>query len=387
MLRTPAVLHLTNAWVVTADAVQEQSSVTIRDGFIVAIGAACPRDATEVDLGGQLLMPGVVDLHCDAIEKEVEPRPKVPFPLPFAVVQSDRRNAAAGITTIYHSISFASGELGVRNVATAGELVRAIHAHNRYALVDNRAHCRFEVTDGDAAPVIAGLIADGQADLLSLMDHSPGQGQFRKPEDYIAYLGRTYHIPEAEAAVITERKLAARAPAWERARELATTAKEAGVAIASHDDDSPARVAEMIALGVSISEFPTDLATARAARGAGISVLVGAPNALRGRSQGGHLRAEDAVRAGAADCLCADYAPATMLPAALKLVEVGALDLPGAAAVIASNPARAAGLADRGRIAPGLRADLVAVDARPGRQHATATWSAGRLAYRSEYPA
>lgn len=387
MLKSPSFFHLNNAWVVTPEAVQEQSSVTVRDGFVVAVGGACPRDANEIDLGGQLLMPGVVDLHCDAIEKEVEPRPMVPFPLPFAVVQSDRRNAAAGITTIYHGISFASGELGVRNVATAGELIRAIHAHNRHALVDNRAHCRFEVTDGDAAPVIAALIADGMVDLLSLMDHSPGQGQFRKPEDYIAYLGRTYHIPEAEAAVITERKLAARAPSWERARDLTTTARDAGVAIASHDDDSPARVAEMIALGVSISEFPTDLATAKAARSAGISVLVGAPNALRGRSQGGHLRAEDAVRARAADCLCADYAPATMLPAALKLVEVGALDLPGAAAVIATNPARAAGLADRGRIAPGLRADLVAVDARPGRHHATATWSGGRLAYRSEYPA
>lgn len=386
MLKTPAVLHLTNAWVVTPDAVQEKSSVTIRDGFIVAVGGNCPTGASEVDLGGQLLMPGIVDLHCDAIEKEVEPRPKVPFPLPFAVTQSDRRNAGAGITTIFHSISFASGELGVRNVATAGDLVRAIRAHNRHGLVDNRTHCRFEVTDGDAAPVISALIDEGAVDLLSLMDHSPGQGQFRKPEDYIAYLGRTYHIPEAEATVITERKLAGRAPAWERARELANTARTAGVPIASHDDDSPARVAEMIALGVSISEFPTDIETAHAARAAGISVLVGAPNALRGRSQGGHLRAEDALRAGAADCLCADYAPATMLPAALRLVDIGALDLPRAAAVIANNPARAAGLADRGRIIPGLRADLVAVDARPGRHHATATWVAGRLAYRNEYP-
>jgi len=386
MLKSPTAFHLTNAWVVTPDAVQERSSVTIRDGFIVAVGGDCPRNMHELDLGGQLLMPGIVDLHCDAIEKEVEPRPKVPFPLPFAVTQCDRRNAAAGITTIYHSVSFASGELGVRSVATAGDLVRAIRAHNPHGLVDNRTHCRFEVTDGDAAPVIAALIDDDMVDLLSLMDHSPGQGQFRRPEDYIAYLGRTYHIPAAEAAVITQRKLAGRGPAWERARDLATTALKAGVPIASHDDDSPARVAEMIALGVSISEFPTDIDTAHAARAAGISVLVGAPNALRGRSQGGHLRAEDALRAGAADCLCADYAPAAMLPAALRLVDIGVLDLPRAAAVVASNPARAAGLADRGRIAPGLRADLVAVDARPGRHHATATWVVGRLAYRSEYP-
>jgi len=381
-MRFSPPLYLTHARAVLPDRTLADAAVLLVDGRIEAVcPERAPPGAREIDLGGSLLLPGMIDLHCDALEKEVEPRPHVHFPLDFACAQADRRNAAAGITTVFHALSFASHELGVRNNAFAARIAAAVTAWRPHALVDNRVHVRYEITDEDAPPLISELMRDGHAQLLSFMDHTPGQGQFKDVGAFHGYLSGTYGTLRAEVDAIVERKRAAAQGALRRMSELAALARVLGLPIASHDDDTPQKVAMMSALGATISEFPINPDTARAARGCAMATLFGAPNVLRGRSQSGSMRALDAVLEGVADCLCGDYAPAALLPAVLRLPELAGIELHQAVALVSANPARAAGLDDRGRIAAGLRADLVAVRQVGDVPQAACVWIGGVPAF------
>lgn len=378
-------IYLTHARVVLEDRVLEDSAVLIEDGRIAAIEPAGARPAREIALRGQTLMPGLIDLHSDAIEKEAEPRSRVLFPLDFAVAQVDRRNAAAGITTPYHALSFANSEWGVRNNQTAAEVVRALRAHRRHSLVDNRVHCRYEVTDPTAVDVLRALMDEGAVDLLSVMDHSPGQGQFKTLESYLQYMMGNHAMSREQAEEAARAKTRALDGSVARVEALLAHAHALGIPTASHDDDSIQRIATMRNLGVAMSEFPITLDTARAAVSCGLPTILGAPNVLRGQSQSGSMRAIDAIRAGVASCLCSDYQPSTMIAAAHAVAAQTDLSLPQAVALVTANPARACGLDDRGRIAPGLRADLIAV-ARVGEQPLVShTWSAGRLVFSTHY--
>ncbi len=369
--------YLTGAQVVLENETLKDAAVLIADGHIVAIDPASSEGAQEIDLRGHILMPGMIDLHCDALEKEAEPRPGVHFPFDFACAQADKRNAAAGITTIYHALSFANAELGVRNNATAAELARAVHAWQEHALVDNRVHARYEITDPSAPEVLNDLLDNGEIHLLSFMDHTPGQGQFKNVEAYRQYLARTYKKDEAEIEALLAAKLAQGDSAKLRMEQLAERARALGIALASHDDDQPEKVEVVKALGVTVSEFPINLPTARAARSAGLYTLFGAPNVVRGGSQSGSMRALDAVKEGAADCLCGDYSPAALLPAVMKLPELSGLPLHEAVALVTCNPARAVSLNDRGAIAAGKRADLLAVRCLGGLPQVSRVWSEG----------
>lgn len=368
---------LTRARVVLPTEVRNDVAILIEGQTIVAIDPDSRAGAAEVDLSGLTLMPGMIDLHCDAMEKEVEPRPGVHFPLDFACAQADRRNATAGITTVFHALSFANHELGVRNNVFAAEIARALVSWQAHALIDNRVHLRYEVTDETAPPVLSALLQDGQAHLISFMDHSPGQGQFRDVEAYRAYLAKTYKTDAAQIDQILAHKAEAAQGAMQRMEQLAQLARACGVSIASHDDDSPQKVDVVKALGAVVSEFPVNLETAQAARAQGLATLFGAPNILRGKSQSGNMRALDAVLAGVADCLCGDYSPAALLPSVMKLPDLAGISLAEAVALVTCNPARAAGLHDRGEIAVGKRADLIAVKTLGGLPQAERVWSAG----------
>lgn len=352
--------YLTGARVVLPDQTLNDAAVLIEDGVIAAIDPLTGHGAPETPLSGYTLVPGLIDLHCDALEKEVEPRPGVHFPLPFACAQADRRNAAAGVTTVFHALSFADAELGVRNNAVATEIVRALHAWQAHALVDNRVHARYEITDPTAPPYLRSLLQGDQVHLLSFMDHTPGQGQFRDIDAYRAYLAKTYQTRGEAVDELLAAKFEAAQGAQARMQALAQLAQQRAIAIASHDDDSPAKIAVMRGLGAVIAEFPTNLDTAKAARRAGLATLFGAPNIVRGKSQSGAMRALDGVLAGVVDCLCGDYSPAALLPAVLKLPQLAGIALHQAVALVTKNPAAAAGLPDRGEIARGRRADLVA---------------------------
>jgi alpha-D-ribose 1-methylphosphonate 5-triphosphate diphosphatase len=372
-------LYLTRARIVLADRTLEDASLLISNGTIEAVCPdSVPAAAREIDLSGQLLMPGLIDLHCDALEKEIEPRPRVHFPLEFACAQADRRNAAAGVTTIFHALSFANHELGVRNNAFAAEIARAMGVWQTHALVDNRVHVRYEVTDETAPPVLAELLAQGHAQMISFMDHSPGQGQFKDVAAFRSYLANSYKTSEDELDRIIDAKRVAAQGAMARMQSLAGLAVKHGVAIASHDDDTPEKVDVIAGLGAVISEFPINLETAKAAQARGLATLFGAPNVLRGKSQSGSMRALDAVLEGVADCLCGDYSPAALLPAMMKLPELAGIALHDAVRLVTRNPAQAAGMADRGEIAVGRRADLIAVQSLGGQPRVERVWVHGR---------
>ena len=378
-------LLLTHARVVFANEVRDDVAVLIDNGIIAAIDPQAVGNTRALDLSGHLLVPGLIDLHCDALEKEVEPRPGVHFPLDFACAQADKRNAVAGITTVFHALSFANHELGVRNNAFAAEIARAVHAWQAHALVDNRVHVRYEVTDETAPPLLTELLQQRHASLLSFMDHSPGQGQFQDVAAYRAYLARTYKTSDTEFETLLADKQAAAAGTMARMTTLAALAKQQGVSIASHDDDSIEKVDALASLGAVISEFPTNLAAAQAARAQGMATLFGAPNILRGKSQSGNMRALDAVLEGVADCLCGDYSAAALLPSVLMLPELAGIGLADAIALVTRNPARAAGLTDRGEIAVGKRADLVAVKHLGGLPQADRVWVAGVAALSARF--
>lgn len=368
---------LTHARVVLANEVLDDCALLLEEGHIAAIDPAHSHGARELDLSGRILMPGMIDLHCDALEKEVEPRPGVHFPLDFACAQADRRNATAGITTVYHALSFANHELGVRNNTFAAEIARAMAAFQPHALIDNRIHARYEVTDESAPPLLAKLLESGGAHLLSFMDHSPGQGQFKDVAAYRTYLSRAYKTTDAALDTLLAQKAEAATSAMARMTTLAKLARQHGIALASHDDDSPEKIATLVDLGAVISEFPINLETAQAAKAHGMATLFGAPNILRGRSQSGSMRALDAVMAGVADCLCGDYSAAALLPSVMRLPQLAGIDLAQAVALVSRNPARAAGLDDRGEIAVGKRADLIAVKDLGGLAQVERVWVKG----------
>ena len=376
---------LTHARIVLADSIIEDGSVLIEDGKIVAINPESVSDAKEVDLKNKFLMPGLIDLHCDALEKEVEPRPNVHFPLDFACAQADKRNAAAGITTVFHALSFAHEELGVRNNEFAAEIARSVHAWHPHGLVDNRVHCRYEITDETGLPILKQLLNEDAMHLISMMDHTPGQGQFKDMAAYRDYLTRTYKKTADEVEVILERKVTSAAGAFSRMEELAMAAHAAGISVASHDDDSSERVETMSQIGADISEFPITLEAAQAAKATGMSTIFGAPNILRGKSQSGSMKAIEAIHEGVADCLCADYAPAALIVSLFRIPEISDLDLPAAIRLATKNPAKAARLNDRGEIAVGKRADLIAVDMPGGLPQVASVWSKGINIYQVQY--
>jgi len=377
--------YLINARIVLEDSIIENGSVLIGNGEIISINPTSVVADNVIDLQRKTLMPGMIDLHCDALEKEVEPRSNVHFPLDFACAQADKRNAAAGITTVYHALSFAHEELGVRNSDFAADIARAVHDWQPHALVDNRVHCRYEITDETGAPVLKKLIEDNAMHLLSMMDHTPGQGQFKDMAAYRDYLTQNYKKTADEVNIILERKIEAASGAFMRMEELAFAAHNAGISVASHDDDSIERVETMSKIGADISEFPITLEAAQSAKKAGMFTIFGAPNILRGKSQSGSMKAIEAIHEGVADCLCADYSPASLIVAIFKIPELSELDLPGAVRLVTSNPAKAARLDDRGEISIGKRADLIVIDTPAGLPQVSQVWSNGVSIYQASY--
>ncbi|MHB1104495.1 MAG: alpha-D-ribose 1-methylphosphonate 5-triphosphate diphosphatase [Devosia sp.] len=369
--------------IVTADRVIEHGALRIDGGAIAEITSA---PVAEAAINGQnmLLLPGFIDMHGDMIEREVEPRPDVRMPMELGLADLDRKLAGAGVTTAYAAVSFSptSGYGHLRSYPHTTEMIRALKAANPRLSIDHRIHARFEVTFPAALSVVQELVAEGLVDLLSLTDHTPGQGQYRDMERYVQVMARSRNLSEEEARVAVQGRINERSQPAEvltqTLRAVCDLCAEKGVAIASHDDDSPEKVALMAGFGAVVSEFPVTLDAARAAHRHGMMTAMGAPNALRGQSYSGNLSARATHAEGLLDILAADYHPSAVLPALLILAaDVG---LPAAVALATANPARALGLTDRGQIASGRRADLVLADD-DGIGRVRATYVAGRAVY------
>ncbi|HTO22737.1 MAG TPA: alpha-D-ribose 1-methylphosphonate 5-triphosphate diphosphatase [Spirochaetia bacterium] len=380
-------LVISNVQIVTPTTVLERGSVVVRDGRIVSFLRGRPRrlsEAEEVDGQGRFLLPGFIDLHNDGIEQELEPRPTAVFPLPIALASLESQLVAHGITTIYHSFAFMDGREGTVHPQGLEPAIRDVNRLRAAGVIRHLVHARYEVTETQHVERLARLIADRQVSLVSFMDHTPGQGQYRDPAGLVTFYVRKYHArPEDVHRIMREREQKAGNPEVPRALGmLASHARRAGLPMASHDDDSAEKVAQMRALGVTISEFPVDMTAAVAASRAGMHVAVGAPNVLRGKSTNGNLDARAAVSSSAADILCSDYYSPSMLHAVFGLVRAGVLGLPDAVRMVTFNPARAAGLAaDLGSLEPGKRADMILVNASEDAPTVVTAWVGGRRVF------
>lgn len=355
-----------NFTLVLPDRVVERGSILIENGVIADIKDHSV--AEGLDGAGKMLFPGFIDMHGDMIELELEPRPKVDFPMEVAVGHLDARLAAAGVTTAYAGVSFSrSAKDGDRRSFehTSG-IIRALKDNIQGLRVDHRIHARFDVTYTDAIAALDGLLAAGAVDLVSVMDHTPGQGQYRDLEKLVAYRTHNKGVTKDEvradiqakidAAISTEEML-------ENLENISRLCKSHGVAMASHDDDTVEKAHLMADIGVVISEFPVTMEAAETAAARGLMTAMGAPNAMRGQSYSGNLSARDAHAAGLLHILAADYHPAAMLPAIRALALTDKDGLPGATRLASANPAKALKLDDRGEIAVGKRADVFIVDA------------------------
>jgi alpha-D-ribose 1-methylphosphonate 5-triphosphate diphosphatase len=303
-------------------------------------------------------------MHSDAIEKGIEPRPNTFFPVDIAVFELDKKLAGCGITTMYHSLSFAEMEVGLRSNSTAAGIIREINQFSHKLKVNTRIHARFEITDLGAVPFLEGLIHEKMIHLFSFMDHSPGQGQFRDITSYKSYYGPVYGKSDQEMDGIISRKLQSKeGDAPQAIERLVRLCHDNGIAIASHDDDSREKIEWLKQAGITMTEFPVNDEAVRAAHENGIAVCFGSPNVLRGRSQSGNLSARDAIAEGFGDIICSDYSPMSMLHAVFALEKHGILPLHKAVNMVSLNPARAVGIAGKtGSLEPGKAADMLIVD-------------------------
>lgn len=359
-------MWLSNFRIVQHDRVISGGSLRIAGGRIAEI-VAHPV-AGGLHLPGATLFPGLIDMHGDMIEQELEPRVRVDFPMAVALGALDARLAAAGVTTAYAAVSFSRGARDGerRSFEHTRSVISGLHAARARCRVDHRIHARFDITFDNAVGVLSDLLDENKVDLVSLMDHTPGQGQYRNLEVHIKNKAALHGVSETEARQMVATAMAEGSrPQEELLANMQTVARmcrEHGVALASHDDDTVAKAELMADLGAVIAEFPVTEEAAKTAISRGMMTAMGGPNAMRGQSYSGNLSAREAHGKGLLSMLAADYHPASMLPAVRILAQTDPDGLPGATRLVSSHPARALGLTDRGELAEGKSADIVVVD-------------------------
>lgn len=355
-------MWLSNVKLVLADRIVENGALRIENGVIAEIVESAGQPSSFT------VFPGFIDMHGDMIELELEPRPRVDFPMEVAVGHLDVRLAAAGVTTAYAGVSFSRNakEGDRRSFEHTSGIVRALKENIQGLRVDHRIHARFDMTYTDAISALEGLLEAGAVDLVSVMEHTPGKGQYRDLEKLIAYRMRSTGADEGEVRAGIEAQIAAALPAdllLKNLQDVSRLCDAHGVAMASHDDDTVQKANLMADIGAVISEFPVTMEAAQVAKERGLMIAMGAPNAMRGKSYSGNLSAREAHAAGLLQILAADYHPAAILPAIRALSASDPDGLLGAVRLASKNPAKALGLSDRGEVAMGKRADLVVVDA------------------------
>jgi alpha-D-ribose 1-methylphosphonate 5-triphosphate diphosphatase len=355
---------ISNARVVTRDEVFV-GAVRIEDGVIrdVSRGATAARDAC--DWHGDYLLPGLVELHTDNLEKHLAPRPGVVWNVDAAFVIHDAQVAAAGITTVFDALAIGTRlSVGVRGRDVQMRCAEALARFEQDGLLraDHFLHLRCEIATEDVVELFGELERHPLLRLASVMDHTPGQRQWHDPAQWRRYHERHGRWTDEHAAtLLTEMNDEQQRFAERHRREIIARCAALGLPVASHDDTVVEHIEQAAAEGITLAEFPTTRVAAQAARERGIATIMGAPNVMRGGSHSGNVSALELARDGLLDILSSDYVPSSLLGAAFELVRLVDWTLPRAVATVSAEPARQAGLTDRGEIAPGLRADLVRV--------------------------
>ncbi|ANT59446.1 phosphonate metabolism protein PhnM [Salipiger sp. CCB-MM3] len=372
---------LSNARIVLEDEVIT-GTLVMQGGRIEAVDAGSTTVAGATDCDGDLLIPGLIELHTDNLERHMQPRPKVNWPHAAAILAHDAELASVGITTVFDAmrvgsvVTDAKSKYGKYARALAGEL---LEARSRDMLkISHFLHLRAETCSETLLEELAEFGGADRVGILSLMDHTPGQRQFRDIEKYRDYMCGKHGLStdDFDAHVDNLTRLRSELGAAHEAGAV-EAARRLGAVLASHDDTTPEHVQVSRGYGVRLAEFPTTVEAARACKEAGIAVMMGAPNLIRGGSHSGNVAAEELARRDFLDIVSSDYVPAALMGAAFLLADLWD-DLPRGIATVSRAPAAASGLDDRGSLAPGLLADVVRVRRIEGQPCLRGVWSHGR---------
>ena len=362
------MLTITNARIITPDSVLDGYELTIEGDRITSLQ---PQRATKggqvLDAGGAYLLPGLVDIHADYIERMAAPRPTSVMDFRLSLREAERELVTHGITTMFHSLAIYDFTEFLYSPIRAPEATQALislidSTHDSRHLIRHRLHARFEIDNVSRVEELRGYIREGKVHLISFMDHTPGQGQYRDLELYRKTLKAYRQISDTEITAVIEKSRGREKLTIEAIRELAGYAGEHGIAVASHDDDTLEKLTLVRELGTTISEFPVTLQVARAAREAGLHTVAGAPNVLLGGSHSGNLSAAEAILDGAVDVLCSDYYPPSLIHAVFAMHRIHGLGLAETVRLVTANPARAVLMDDEvGSIEIGKKADILLV--------------------------
>lgn len=359
-------MKIYHAKIVTPEKVIENGTIEILGERIVSITEGYPEliDFDDIDAEGKWVLPGLVDSHSDAIELELEPRPNSTFPIEISFYELEKKLVGEGITTIYHSLSLMeeNAKKWIRQNNTVLQVIDDIkRLSSGRQLIRHKTHLRYEITNTVAVENVKKMMKDGKIDQLSFMDHTPGQGQFRDLEVHKKLLMEHRHFSEEEAKLVIEESKLMPKLDGEILAELSKLASEYKIPLASHDDDTLEKIELVKSWNAVISEFPIELEVAVKAKEEGLYVVMGAPNALLGKSHSNNVSALEAVMHGAVDILCSDYYPSSLLHAAFKLYKEG-MPIYQAFNMVSLNPAKALGIDNRvGSIEEGKLADLILV--------------------------
>ena len=355
--------------------------VLVRNGQIADIGTGAHVPARGLDCEGDFLAPGLIELHTDNLERHISPRPKVAWPHGPAILAHDRELAGTGITTVFDAMRVGSIPTGkTRYTKYARDLSLEMLALRAQGVlkISHFLHLRAEICSETLTEELAEFTPEDRVGIVSLMDHTPGQRQFRDVSKMKAYIMGKNNLTEAEFAAHVDKLqgLQARLGAAHEAAAV-SEAQRLGAVLASHDDTTAEQVDVSAGHGVAVAEFPTTVEAAEACRAQGIAIIMGAPNLVRGGSHSGNVAAQDLAERDMLDILSSDYVPAALLMSAVQLGEMWG-DMARGIATVTRTPARSVGLSDRGEIAVGQRADLVRFKRSETGVVAREVWSVGR---------
>lgn len=368
---------LRNAKIILEDDILE-GSILIRDGKIADISRGNTMHGDDIE--GDYLIPGIVELHTDHLETHYAPRPGVRWNLKAAIQSHDAQIAASGITTVFDCLRMGTGSSDDFQDGEMRKMAEALSEAGRENRLraEHFIHLRCEVSAANVVQQFEEFDAVPEVRLVSLMDHAPGQRQFQTMDQYTLYYKTKRGLTDEQFDVfVKERKAQSDRYSAPHRERLATACNARNIAMASHDDATLAHVDESISFGVRMAEFPTSIEAAQASHEAGLSVLMGAPNIVRGQSHSGNIAAKDLAKIGVLDVLSSDYVPFSIMHAPFVLAEEEGISLPQAISMVTSTPAKTVGLNDRGRIAYGLRADLVRVRHKEGVPVIRSVWREG----------
>ncbi|HZG28258.1 MAG TPA: alpha-D-ribose 1-methylphosphonate 5-triphosphate diphosphatase [Ensifer sp.] len=368
-----------NARLVLENEVQG-GAILVRDGQIADISATSTAPGEDFD--GDYVIPGLVELHTDHLESHYSPRPGVRWNMMSAIQAHDAQISSSGITTVFDCLRMGADEDGGFDDGEMRMMADALKqaADEDRLRADHFIHLRCEVSAHNVLDHFNAFSDVAAVRLASLMDHAPGQRQFQTMDQYTLYYKTKRGLSDEQFAEFVQRRLEASEKYANKHRiAIADSCHARGISIASHDDATLDHVEEAKGFGVRLAEFPTSMEAAKASHEAGMSVLMGAPNIVRGKSHSGNIAARDLAENGVLDVLSSDYVPLSLIHAPFILADThDEISLPQALAMVTSTPARTVGLDDRGRIAPGLRADLVRVRRNDGVPVVRGVWRQGR---------